>query len=337
MLTVIRAAEDPDRFETWCHKEGFTTIESHPTYGTHGRLYFPATLGPAYRNISFAITNGDQPLMIVFCAVGHCTIDYWGLPIIFFPRLGLAAAESAAVIARAFLHLDELTKEFSASRIVIRDDSSGSTLSLLGEQCLSHRYKAEVQLAGLADLTEGETGLRRGLRKSYKSLLNWGKRNLTMEYVGKENPDRALFQNFQDFHCTVAGRSTRPQASWDTSFNWITAGGGELVLGFLPGNELVAGTLVIDGTETACYATGVYDRQQFDKPLAHWCLWGAMLRAGERGMSYFDLGFLPPFGTVDDKEFSIGYFKRGFATSIVTRLIWTWQAPPEQREPCRDT
>ena len=58
-------------------------------------------------------------------------------------------------------------------------------------------------------------------------------------------------------------------------FDWISSGRGELVLGYL-GEDLVAGTLVVDGATTALYASGVYDRDRFDKPLAHYPLWFAM-------------------------------------------------------------
>jgi len=37
-----------------------------------------------------------------------------------------------------------------------------------------------------------------------------------------------------------------------------------------------------------------------------------VLRSKERGLRYFDLGFLPARRTVSDKEYNIGYFKRGF-------------------------
>ena len=73
------------------------------------------------------------------------------------------------------------------------------------------------------------------------------------------------------------------------------------------------------------YASGVYDRERFDQPLAHWPLYDAIRRSGARGMRRFDLGELPAKGTVSDKEFNIGYFKRGFASQIDMHLVWQWQ------------
>ena len=106
-------------------------------------------------------------------------------------------------------------------------------------------------------------------------------------------------------------------------FDWIAAGGGELALGRLATGELVSGTMVVDGSKVAYYASGVYDRERFDKPMAHYPLYDAILRAGLRGKTTFDLGDIPQIGTVSQKEHAIGYFKRGFATSIETGIVWT--------------
>jgi hypothetical protein len=155
---------------------------------------------------------------------------------------------------------------------------------------------------------------------------------MALETVDHAHPDRSLFKRYQDFHHAVAGRSTRPQESWGAMFDWITGGHGELILASLDG-ELVAGTMVVDGVSTAYYASGVYDRERFDKPLAHWPLWLAMLHAGERGMKTFDLGDLPVEGAASPKEVNIGYFKRGFATRTEPWTIWVWQRPGVRKNP----
>jgi hypothetical protein len=153
-------------------------------------------------------------------------------------------------------------------------------------------------------------------------LVNWGQRNLKIDCVGAAKPDRDLFTRYREFHAVVAGRVTRGEKSWDAMFDWIAAGHGELVLGFLASGELVAGTIVVDGATTSYYASGVYDRERFDQPLGHWPLWLAMTRSAERGMRAFDLGDLPLGGTGTEKEYSIGYFKRGFATTIASWISW---------------
>jgi hypothetical protein len=187
-----------------------------------------------------------------------------------------------------------------------------------------------VRIVALADLVDGEAGLRRGLRKSYRSLVNWGRRNLHIEIVDAARPDQARFEAYRAFHREVAGHVTRSAESWDASFRLVAEGWGELVLGYL-GDDLVAGTLVADGTASSYYASGVYDRARFDKPMAHWPLWLAMTRSMERGRRVFELGDVPAEGEASAKEVAIGHFKRGFATRLVTRLVWTRAARPGDR------
>ena len=108
-------------------------------------------------------------------------------------------------------------------------------------------------------------------------------------------------------------------------FEWIVSGNGELALGYLESGELVAGTMVVDGSNVAYYASGVYDRNRFDKPIAHWPLHNAILRSRARGLLWLDSGDIPQKGTVTDKEFAIGFFKSGFATEVREWTNWTYQ------------
>ena len=155
------------------------------------------------------------------------------------------------------------------------------------------------------DLT---TDYRKSVRKSYRSLINWGKRNLV---IGTASIDL-----IRAFHAKIAGRETRPQASWNVQAEWIADGGGEALVGFL-GPDLVSAAIFIDGGDASIYWTGVFDREQFEHPLAHYLIWLGLERAKERGMSKLILGEIPKRGTVPEKEFNIGFFKAGFATHII--------------------
>lgn len=294
----------------------FAAVDAHPFTGEFGRRYYPAVFGDRRHDESFAVIEHGTPLLVVPCSLGEEALDWYGMPIRMFPRAGVAI--DPAVAEAALAHLDTVAREPAGGKIALIE----SPRLPLAEACGKRGYRAAEHDFASADLTGGEAGLRKGLRKSFKSLLNWGKGNLALEIYGKANPDRGLFKRYQDFHTKVAGRVTRAPDSWEVMADWIARGHGELVLGSLDG-ELVTGTMVVDGTETAYYASGVYDRDRFDKPLAHWPLWLAMLHAGERGRRSFDLGDIPRRGAASDKEFNIGYFKRGFATIMVTQPIWT--------------
>jgi len=320
MLTIETADQAPERFKAW-REAGLFGID-RTSVGVL-RDYYPAAFAQTHRDATFAILNQDTPLAIVPATIGDACLDYFKQPLRFFYGGDL----SAEMVDCAFAHIDSLVTALTLRGVAIRDDEIASRLSVLGKACLNRKYCPAIRLTALADLRDGEAGLRRGLRKSFKSLLNWGKANLELRYVDAANPDRALFDRYHQFHVHTAGRATRSQDSWDAMYALIAAGRGELVLGFLPGDVLVAGTMVFDARGSAHYVSGVYDRERFDKPMAHWPLWIAMLRAHERGQTLFELGEVPAEGTASAKDVSIGYFKRGFATEIATALVWRWTDP----------
>jgi len=322
MLSIYRAIDASDAFAAWGASPEFSAIDAHPVTGAFGQQYYPAVFGNTRQDESFAVVERGEPQLLVLCTIGDGRLDYFGFPIKIFVRSGLAPPQAAVCVSAAFAHFDDLSKQSEVRHIVVRDDGSHGTLSLIGKQCLNRNFGAAVRLSALCDLTEGEPGMKRGLRKRFQSYLNWGRRNLTMLFVNASNADRGLFAQYQEFHCRVAGRSTRPQASWDVMFERIASGAGELSLGSLADGDVVSGTMVVDGTSVAYYASGVYDRDRFDLPLAHWPFWLAMSRSAERGLRMFDIGDVPLEGAATKKEVDIGYFKRGFATTIATGIIW---------------
>jgi GNAT acetyltransferase-like protein len=305
---------------------GFSALDAHPVFGEFGRVYYPAVFGERRLDASFAVSEGDRVLAIVPCASGEGRLDYYGSPIRLFLRSGLMESNAQRAVTEAFSFLDKLTAERKIDQVAVFDDAMSGQLSLIGKQCLNRRATGALQLTGLCALEQGESGMRRGLRKSFQSLVNWGQRNLRIEVVGSKNADEALFARYREFHAATAGRVTRSKQSWDIMFEWIAAGRGELILGYLATGELVTGTMVVDGATHASYASGVYDRERFEQPLGHWPLWLAMLHSAKRGMRVFDLGDLPLPDAATEKEVAIGYFKRGFATDITTRIAWNWNA-----------
>jgi hypothetical protein len=330
-LKVQDVVDSSAAFDAWRADLGFAEIDAHPVYGAFGRRYYPAVFGGSRTDASFAVLDRQSPVLFVACTAGADTLDNYGSPVRFFLSAKLNEQDGAAAIETAFEHIDEIVKRAQLNSVAVADHSSLGVLSPLGKQCLNRGAAAVVRLNGWCDLRAGEAGLKRALRKSFGSLVNWGRRNLKMDLVTRDNPDRALFDRYRDFHAEVAGRVTREQASWDAMFDWVAAGRGELVLGSSDG-ELVAGTLIVDGSATAYYASGVYDRERFEKPMAHWPLWLAMLRSAERGLSLFDLGDLPLPNHGSAKEIAIGYFKRGFAGSIATSLTWRWQVGANRQD-----
>jgi hypothetical protein len=322
MLSIVAASQAGKDFRAWCADPGFAAINAHPFTGEFGRQYYPEVFTSNVVDESFAVVAGNEPMLVVLCTSGKAHLDYFGMPLQLFQRWGLDGQTVERVTQAAFAKIDAIISSKNLQRSIVGDSSIDGSLSAVGKECLNRGYVAALKLSANCDLSITEEELRQGIRRRYKTLINWGQRNLRMEFVDATNRNRSLFSRYQEFHRNVAGRSTRPQRSWDVMFDWIAGGRGELLMGFLESGELAAGTIIVDGAHVASYASGVYDRKRFDKPMAHWPLWLGILRSKQRGLQRFDIGDIP-FSDAEKKQFDIGYFKRGFASRLSMSVCWT--------------
>ncbi len=222
------------------------------------------------------------------CAPLDGKFGFYGLPLKLIPRHGLDNVMRQAAIKSAFLQIDELMEANRVREAIILDDCE-RTVSPIEEACQMRGATMNSYPVAYVDLAAGPASWRAALRKSSRSLINWGRRHLSMRYVNKDTPDRGLFDQYRAFHADVAGRVTRSDVSWAVMYDWITRGGGELAMAFLE-ERPVAGSMFIDGSEMSFYTSGVYDRMQFDKPLAHYPVWLSIERAHARGMKRLRAG-----------------------------------------------
>ncbi len=310
----------PELFSRWEALPEFSSGLAHPANTPLANRYYAATFETAVDR-SFAIMRGDMPLMLVHCNLLNGNLRNFARPISFLMSGATIDGEYKHLIGEALKALDGIAE--GGTSVSLREDISGSQLSLLGRACVNRGGIPQLVQVGQCDLSWEQKKIHSSLRKSFQSLVNWGRKNLSIQYYNARNPDHSLFERYREFHKVVAGRITRTDKSWQSMRDWILEGGGEIALAYL-NQQLVAGTMTADGLQRSIYASGAYDRTQFDKPLAHFPLYDAMLRSRERGLDYYELGDLPSKGTVSDKEYNIGFFKRGFATSVQMHLVWTW-------------
>ena len=291
---------------------------AHPRCSSFGMEYYPLVLGDEYADRSFFILDKDVLVASVVCGTDGRRFSQFGAPI----EIQLLASLDEKQIR----HLVREVSQYFALQAVgeisfeLADEIS-PCLSPVGETCLAMDAKPITRVSAIVDLTLDEQKIKSALRKSYRSLVNWGKNNLSLEYVNSDHPSRAKFDEYQQFHRVVSGRVTRGQDSWDAMYKAVQSGFGELSLGYLSG-VLVSATLIIDGGKVSIYASGVYDRTKFEFPLAHWILYNCIFRAKERGMRTFELGNVESTSNPSQKEKSISVFKRGFASHLVPTISW---------------
>lgn len=310
---------DDPRFAVALEAVAPVAEEDHPAFGAFGRAYYPAALAGLAMDVSVAVFGGHGVELVLLGSIQQDEISYFGMPM--QPRFarGLSEKRMRSSLGTALAYLAE---RFPSASCRIADPECGQA-SDLGRIMLAMGASPTVVVEAVASLEGSEADLLRPLRKSYRSLVNWGRRSLNLTHINRENPDRAGFDRYREFHLKVAGRVTRPLDSWNIMFDTLKRGMGELSLGEDMQGRLLAATLVIDGAAVAQYASAVYEREEFDQPLAHWPVVSAMLRAKDRGMKYFDLGVIPSQDAASEKEFNIGRFKRGFTDRFVYRIVWT--------------
>lgn len=322
---IIACDQDVQKFADVLADPRFSAIEMHPQPGAFGRSYYPAVHGANYRDYSFAVEWQNEPRVVVLCSVIDGVLGMHGIPARIFAEPGLEAALLKAAIKQAFVHIDGIVAAANLREVVIAEPAS-PILSPIGEACLSRGAKADVTLIGMVDLQAGPAVWKKSLRKSFQQLINWGRKNFAVSYVNSENFSQVSFDRFRHFHAHVAGRVTRPIESWNAMADSVKSGRGELIMAEIAG-KLTAAALFVDGTVTSLYMSAVYDRNSED-PLAHFITWHGMERAHARGMKNMELGPIHQFGTIDVKNFNIGFFKRGFVTHMDSNLDWRWQVKP---------
>ncbi len=322
-FSIVEADTDPAVFAEALAAEGFAERTLHPVYGDFARTYYPVVFGDALAEASFAVTEGERPVGLVQCSVMDGVLSHYGFPIRFFLDQGLTPGERRKCVSAAFRHIEEMAEGSGFATARVSGGLGNGFLSPVDQACLDRAGRPEVRIRAEADLSLDEDALRRDVRDSYRSLINRGRRDLELAYVNPDNPDPRMFDDYRLFHARVAGREVHGKAVWSTMFDHIAEGGGELCMGYAEDGELVAGTMVMEEPDTTLYFSAVYDRERFDKPIGHWPLFDAMIRAKGRGRRHFDLGEVFPRGTVSAKEFNIGFFKKGFTSRQVAETVWT--------------
>lgn len=309
--------------------------QSQVGYAYHRSLrpYYAAYFSGA-QDLSFGVVDDDGVLRaLVFVTdlmLGE--LSYFGHPVGVFVDAGIPASVREALLACVCHCLMTLCRTRGAHSIRVPDDAS-----LVAGLPVSATTVQESHVA-FVDLADDEREIVRRTRKSYRSLVNWGRRSLTLRLVDARDPDPEAFDAFRHFHARVAGRRTRSEETWVAQHRALVDGRAFLMLAYLGTSAhedaasamLVSGNYVILGDEEAYYGVSVNDRELMANRVAvgHWPLLASILEARRCGMRSFNLGVVGP-GFATDKERGIAMFKRGFTDRLrVERTLACALAPP---------
>lgn len=180
-------------------------------------------------------------------------------------------------------------------------------------------FSSKIVFENSIDLSLSEEDIKMGVRKSYKSLLNWGQKNLDIKVYDSTNMTDEVMTEFEDFHVAVAKRHTRSHESWMLQSKAVQQDMGYVVMGYYNG-KLVTATLVLNGNTDCYYGVCVNDRELMAQnlPIGHYGLFKSILLAKEKGFAKFNFGDVS--NNSDPKVNAIVKYKRGFSNLLHTRI-----------------
>lgn len=294
-------AESPPFQQSQCF------VSYSASYAHYNQAYFESSTD---FSLSFWFKNEVVGLLFANTALPEI-LSFFGHPVGVFTDFSKLSAFQLDLEQTFVREIQKILAQTGVTQALLPSQSF-----LLGAFC-SATAQIKYSLQAYCDLTVPEEDLLRRMRKSYRSLINWGKCQLEIKILTKENPDRELFLSFKEFHIATAGRKTRSDLSWDRQFAAIQNGAAFLILAYLPEHGLVAGNLVLLAEDEAYYGVGVNNRTLManKKPIGHWPLVAAIFEAKKLNKKTFNLGKVgPEFAT--DKEYDIAMFKKGFSNLV---------------------
>jgi len=263
------------------------------------------------QQLSFLVHDNTtvQAVALVY-PIDTQSITYFGLPIKIFFSDSVSASSQKNINGLCTSHLESLVEKYRFNNMLIDLSSS------LGMSYYQVGTNLRYNIDSVVDLNLTEEELKLGVRKSYKSLINWGQKNLSMEIVDAVHGTKEQFDDFRNLHIQVAGRETRSKDSWECQYDSIKKNKGHLVLAKL-NNELVSGVLNLYGHEEVYYGVGVNRRDLMEQKIAigHYPIWYSILEAKKRNLKTYNLGCIGPTFHAD-KERDIASFKKGFSPDL---------------------
>jgi len=317
----IKFIKDLDEEELSKYKESELYKEVHSNYifcGIH-IAYYEEYWQHKWTNLSLvAFDKDDYYICMNMFSDGH-ELSFFGSPIEVFAMDN----SPVKVLARAYQELFAKIESFKESNGV-------SIIKFSNNQHFVFKYystpgfKENVSYHSYIDLSKTEDEIYMNVRKSYKSLINWGKRSMTFELYDHTNITKEIMEVFEDFHISTSGRRTRSHESWILQYQAVKENMGYVVFGKLNG-ELVTAILVLGGMRECFYGVCVNRRDLMAQklPIGHATLLKCIYTAKEKGYKIFNVGNVTD--RIDPKANDIVKYQRGFNTILDAKITFEAQ------------
>ena len=122
-----------------------------------------------------------------------------------------------------------------------RDHLVNGHLSTLSNYLISKGASQVPYYSTIIDLNNSESDLKKAIRKSYTSLINWGIRELKPYVYNFQNIHWGVIKEFRELHISESGKETRTIKSWEKQYEMVKAGEAFVVVGTLKDKMVSAG------------------------------------------------------------------------------------------------
>lgn len=281
-----------------------------------------------FEDQSFIVEIDNHPVLAVITALqrdscGNTELSAYGWPTFYVENTDCDAGMLQRAEKEMKDHIEKLLALYSASGLIYCDFLKGAQLSSLGAFLLDKGAIARPYFTQVIDLSKPEVLLREEIRKSYKSLINWGNNNLKTLFVDNRSITKSLIEDFRQLHIQAAGRETRAVRTWEIQMEQVLAKEAFIILGYM-NEQLVTAAFFQYNCKSCLYGVSASKRDMFDKPMSHSLIWTAILHAKQLGCKCFEMGeqLYPGQGESlpTEKELGISKFKRGFGGETKVRL-----------------
>lgn len=277
------------------------------------------------RDLSFVIIQNDKPLCICplfleqhesnryFSYAG----GYLRAPI-FNETLHEKYREK--VKKKCFNKIDELAKVYDVGKAMFMLDPLSGTQNF--NMLMKFGYLDSSNNSCLLELGINKEDIWCNIRKSYKSLINNGKKKYQIEIIDFTNPDYNNFLIHRKLHYKASGRITRPDETWKVQFEMIR-NNQAILIGLKEKNRFIAFNYFVYFNKKVYYGHASNDPDyETNIPLTHTILWAAISYFQRRKFETLEFGQQQfgkqIFDNPSKKDLDISFFKRGFGGKIVT-------------------
>lgn len=312
-MQTVSLSSDPSLWQAVLSACPSVPVDYTPNMITYQQAYF------GYTDLSCTFVHEGKPIA-VFTYSDNLTSNGGGI----LPPLCVPTVRGTSLHRKLIRACLVLTSRAPSTAVTFRSyaiDQWHLELMAQGGRIVSVYHDLWV------DLSLPIEQIKSCFRKQYRNSINQGRITLRSDIIHRESPLIPLhFKTFRELHMRIAGRKTRSADTWllqQLSLMYSD----DFMVEIFRGIDIVGMSLFSTSKSHVSYSVGVYDRELFDTfPIGHIAQMEAIERGKALGKRWYYLGrrhYPQDTPTPTEKEISIGYFKRGFATDITPQFVIT--------------